>query len=65
MEENIIKIETKLAYLEEMVLTLNSLVITQAREIEMLKGAKEKMEAKLNQLSEASFDLEESKPPHY
>ncbi|HHU88884.1 MAG: SlyX family protein [Sphaerochaetaceae bacterium] len=65
MQESIIKIETKLAYLEEMVLTLNELVVSQGREIELLKGHREIMEAKVAQLAEATFEIGQERPPHY
>ncbi|NLA92926.1 MAG: SlyX family protein [Spirochaetales bacterium] len=65
MEESIIKIETKLAHLEEMVLTLNKLVVQQGREIELLKGYREIVEAKVAELAEATFEVDSERPPHY
>ncbi len=65
MEESIVKIETKLAHLEEMVLTLNELVVQQGREIDLLKGYREIVEAKVAELAEANFEVEDGRPPHY
>lgn len=62
MEEKFIAIETKLAFLEDSMATLNELVIAQQKELESLKRAKESVEERLAELEE---DVPSQKPPHY
>jgi len=65
MDDRMTLLETKMAYLEDMVLTLNELVITQGRDIELLQANKDRLEARLAELAEAGGDIPSRKPPHY
>ena len=65
MDERLTFLETKVAYLEDMVLTLNELVIKQGRELELLQATKERLEARIAQLAELGSDVPNRKPPHY
>lgn len=66
MDERLTVIETKLAFLEDMVMTLNELVVKQQRELEMLYASKEQLENRLNDLAEmAGSDIPQRRPPHY
>ena len=65
MEDRLINVETKLAYLEDMILTLNDLVITQGKAIQVLQSNKEQLEAKISELVEMGLDIPQQRPPHY
>jgi uncharacterized coiled-coil protein SlyX len=65
MDERLTAVEMKLVYLEDMVLTLNELVIKQQRELDALLLTKEKLEARIAELSEIASDIPQRRPPHY
>jgi SlyX protein len=65
MDERLTAVETKLSYLEDMVMTLNALVSEQQREIDLLRIQKERLENRLSELAELSSDLPNRRPPHY
>jgi len=65
MENRLINVETKLAYLEDMVQTLNELIITQGQAIRVLQSNKEQLEAKISEIAEMSSDVPQRRPPHY
>lgn len=65
MDERLTLLETKVAYLEDMVLTLNDLVIRQGRDIEVLQATKERLESRLAELAELGSDIPNRRPPHY
>jgi SlyX protein len=65
MNDRLIEIETKLAYLEDMVATLNELVITQQKHINQLEIKKGLLEEQVEMLMEGQQDIPQRKPPHY
>lgn len=65
MEERLIAVETKLAYLEDMVCTLNDLVAQQQRDLDTLRATKDRLEERLAELVDSTGDLPNRRPPHY
>ena len=65
MEEQIILIETKLAYMEDVVKTLNELVIEQGHRIEALESKKNVLEEQVASLMESQQEMPHARPPHY
>jgi SlyX protein len=65
MDERLTLVETKLAYLEDMVMTLNDLVIKQQKELELLHITKDRLESRIAELSEMAPDIPQRRPPHY
>ncbi len=65
MEEQIILIETKLAYLEDAVKTLNSIIIEMGHKIDSLESGKKKLEEQLTNLMEFQQEMPHMRPPHY
>ncbi len=65
MENRLINVETKLAYLEDMMLTLNDLIIAQGKAIQVLQSHKEQLESKISELAETGSDVPQRRPPHY
>lgn len=62
-DNKIEQIEIKIAYLEDYIEKLNSVVLKQQKEIEYLKRTAEDMERRITDDSEEI--QEEEKPPHY
>jgi uncharacterized coiled-coil protein SlyX len=65
MDDRLTFLETKVAYLEDMLFTLNELVISQGRAIELLQATKEKLESRIAELAELGQDIPARRPPHY
>ncbi len=66
MNEELVAIEMKLAYLEDMVVTLNDLVIRQQRQIEHLESGRKDLERQLEEIAESGqTTMPHQKPPHY
>lgn len=67
MDERLMKLEMKLAYAEETVLALDSVVRGQAQEIAILLNRIEKLERRVTALVENGEDSlpENERPPHY
>jgi len=67
MDERLMKLEMKLAYAEETVLALDSVVRGQAQEIAILLNRIEKLERRVTVLVENGEDSlpENERPPHY
>lgn len=66
MNEEIVAIEMKLAYLEDMVVTLNNLVIKQQKQIEHLESGRKDLERQLEEIAESGQgSMPHQKPPHY
>jgi uncharacterized coiled-coil protein SlyX len=51
--------------LEDMVMTLNELVIRQQKEIDLLHSSKERLETRIAELAGMESDIPQRKPPHY
>ena len=66
-EDSLIELETKLAYQEDMVESLNKVVCDQQRQIDALEKTCRKMADRLMDLSEAfeATQVEDAPPPHY
>ena len=65
MDDRLTVVETKLAYLEDMVFALNDLVAQQQRDLDALRATKERLEARLAELIQSSGDVPQQRPPHY
>ena len=64
--DRIIEIETKLAYLEDSVQQLNSVVCRQQDQIERLEAAEKLLMDRIGELAESSaVDVSDERPPHY
>ncbi len=66
-DESFLDIETKLAYQEDLVESLNKVVSDQQRQIDALEKTCRKMADRLMDLSEAfeATQVEDAPPPHY
>ena len=67
MEARLTKLEMKLAYAEEAIGTLDSVVTDQAKEIVLLHARLEKLEKRVADLQEEAGDGPQlnQRPPHY
>ena len=67
MDERLTKLEMKLAYAEETIVTLDQIVTDQAKEIALLTARLEKVEKRVTDLAEEDRDgmVENQRPPHY
>ena len=66
-DDHLIDIETKLSYQENLLDQLNSIIIKQQEELDVLKRALLTIQERVNSLNESSAengDLDE-RPPHY
>lgn len=66
-EERLVDIETKLAYQEDLIDSLNTVVSNQQRQVDELEGVCRKLVDKVMELSEelATNRVEDAPPPHY
>jgi SlyX protein len=64
IEEKIIKLETKLAFVEDFLMQLQEVSVEQGKEIEMLKKENKKIHGKIKEILE-NEELLNQKPPHY
>ncbi|NLE15477.1 MAG: SlyX family protein [Spirochaetales bacterium] len=67
MDERLTKLEMKLAYAEETIVTLDQVVTDQAKEIALLTARLEKLEKRVTDLAEEDRDgmIGDQRPPHY
>ncbi len=67
MDERLTKLEIKLAYAEETILSLNAVVSAQAKEVAILLNRLEKLERRVTELVENGEDglPDNERPPHY
>lgn len=66
MEERIIQLETKLAYLEDFMNQLQEVVVAQSKEIELLHTENKMMAEKIRDMAGVlEGDIPNRKPPHY
>ena len=65
MEERITAVEAKLAYLEDFVNQLQSVVVEQGRTLEHLKEENKILAVRLRELHSSSEEIPDRKPPHY
>ncbi len=67
MDERLTKLEMKLAYAEETIVTLDQVVTEQAKEIALLTARLEKLEKRVTDLAEEDRDgmIGDQRPPHY
>ncbi len=61
----ILRIETKLAYLEDFVNKLQSIAIEHTESIDRLKSENRALKAKLGEIDDAMQDIPNVRPPHY
>lgn len=64
IDEKIIKLETKLAFVEDFLMQLQQVSVEQGKEIEMLKKENKKIRGKIKEILD-SEELLNQKPPHY
>lgn len=64
MDDRIIRIETKLAFLEDFLMQIQQVSVEQGREIEKLLIENKKIHSKLKEMLD-SEELLNQKPPHY
>lgn len=65
-EQNLIKLEMKLAYLEDFLNQLQEVTVKQGKDIEKLKSENKALKDKVKDLSDwAEGDIPDRKPPHY
>jgi len=64
MDDRLVKMEVKIAYMEETIATLDSVVREQSGEITTLKNRLSLMEKRFSELIDDSLPAGE-KPPHY
>ncbi len=65
-EQNLIKLEMKLAYLEDFLNQLQEVTVKQGKDIEKLKSENKVLKDKVKDLSDwAEGDIPDRKPPHY
>jgi len=65
-EQNLIKLEMKLAYLEDFLNQLQDVTVKQGKDIEKLKSENKVLKGKVKDLSDwAEGDIPDRKPPHY
>lgn len=65
-EQNLIKLEMKLAYLEDFLNQLQDVTVKQGKDIEKLKSENKVLKDKVKDLSDwAEGDIPARKPPHY
>ena len=65
-EERLISLETKMAYLENYADQLQEVVVSQAKEIEMLHKEAKLISEKLKEIiNSTEGDIPNRKPPHY
>ena len=66
-EERLVDIETKLAYQEDLVASLNQIVSDQQRKLDELEAAYRKLVDRVVEQSEelAALRIEDAPPPHY
>ena len=68
MEKRLVELETKLAYQEDTLLTLNDVVSQQQQRIDQLEATLKLLVARVQRLSalaEATDPMVQEKPPHY
>lgn len=66
LEEGIIELQTKYAYQEDLLQTLNDIVVEQQAELAMLKSDMKRMRESLRSMNTQSVRADEDvPPPHY
>lgn len=63
--ECILRIETKLAYLEDFLNKLQSIAVEHTESIDRLKSENRALKAKLGEIDDAMQDIPNVRPPHY
>ena len=64
-EENMTKIETKLAYLEDFINKLQTIAVEHTDSIDRLHNENRAMRDKLGEIDDALQELPNARPPHY
>jgi len=63
--DQMIRIETKLAFLEDYLNKLQSIAAEHTEELDRLKGENRALRAKLGEIDDAMQDIPNKRPPHY
>lgn len=64
IDEKIVKLETKLAFLEDFIMQLQEVSVEQAKELELVKNENKKIHTKIKEMLD-NEELLNQKPPHY
>jgi Uncharacterized protein conserved in bacteria len=64
-DEDFVRVETKLAYLEDFMNKLQAIVVEHTETIDRLKNENKALRAKLGELSDTVQDIPNVRPPHY
>jgi SlyX protein len=64
IDEKIIKLETKLAFVEDFLMQLQQVSVEQAKELELVKNENKKIHTKIKEMLD-NEELLNQKPPHY
>jgi SlyX protein len=67
MENRVIELESKLAFQEEMINELNTVITDQQKQLDMLREAQVMLNQRFQAMTETSVDPNEKEPPppHY
>lgn len=65
IEERLIAIETKLAYLEDFVNKLQNITVEQGHMIDLLSSENRMLKDKFRELQDSLEDMPNVRPPHY
>ncbi len=65
MNDEIVAIETKLAYLEDFVAKLQNIAVEHTEEISRLTAENRAFREKLAEISDSTRDIPNVRPPHY
>jgi len=63
--DDIVRIETKLAYIEDFMNKLQAIAVEHTEAIDRLKNENKALRAKLGELSDTVQDIPNVRPPHY
>lgn len=63
--DDIVRIETKLAYIEDFMNKLQNIAVEHTEAIDRLKNENKALRAKLGELSDTVQDIPNVRPPHY
>jgi SlyX protein len=63
--DDIVRIETKLAYIEDFMNKLQTIVVEHTEAIDRLKNENKALRAKLGELADTVQDIPNVRPPHY
>lgn len=63
-EESLVKIETRIAFLEDFLMKIQEVSVQQGKELDALKAENRKIQSKIQEMLE-NEELLDQRPPHY